>query len=91
MNMNLITQLNKNELVRGLPKISFKKDKICEACQMRKQIKTFFKDKSFISTTRPLDLLLMDLFGPSRTTSLGGNVRPEKFQFLEKGQNCNFG
>ena len=39
VNMNLITQLNKNELVRDLPKISFEKDKVCEACQMGKQIK----------------------------------------------------
>ena len=72
MNMNLITQLNKNELVRGLPKISFEKDKVCEACQMEKQIKISFKNKNFISTSRPLELLHMDLFGPSRTTSLGG-------------------
>ena len=72
VNMNLITQLNKNELVRGLPKISFEKDKVCEACQMGKQIKTSFKNKNFISTSRPLELLHMDLFGPSRTTSLGG-------------------
>ena len=48
VNMNLITQLNKNELVRGLPKISFEKDKVCEACQMGKQIKTSFKNKIFI-------------------------------------------
>ena len=72
VNMNLITQLNKNELVRGLPKISFEKDKVCEACQMGKQIKTSFKIKNFISTSRPLELLHRDLFGPSRTTSLGG-------------------
>ena len=72
MNMNHITQLNKNELVRGLPKISFEKDKVCEACQMGKQIKTSFKNKNFISTSRPLELLHIDLFGPSRTTSLGG-------------------
>ena len=52
--MNLITQLNKNELVRGLPKILFEKDKVCEACQMGKQIKTSFKIKfSFL----PRDLL----------------------------------
>ena len=70
VNMNLITQFNKNELVRGLPKISFEKDKVCEACQMRKQIKTSFKNKNFIYTLRPLELLYMDLFGPSRTTSL---------------------
>ena len=72
VNMNLITQLNKNELVRGLPKISFEKDKVCEACQMGKQIKTSFKNKNFISTLRPLELLHMDLFELSRTTSLGG-------------------
>ena len=72
VNMNLITQLNKNELVRDLPKISFEKYKVCEACQMGKQIKTSFKNKNFISTSRPLELLHMDLFGPSRTTSLGG-------------------
>ena len=70
VNMNLITQFKKNELVRGLPKISFEKDKVCEACQMRKQIKTSFKNKNFIYTSRPLELLYMDLFGPSRTTSL---------------------
>ena len=72
VNMNLITQLIKNELVRGLPKISFEKDKVYEACQMGKQIKTSFKNKNFISTSRPLELLHMDLFGLSRTTSLGG-------------------
>ena len=71
VSMNLITQLNKNELVRGLPKISFEKYKVCETCQMRKQIKTNFKNKNFISTSRPLKLLHMDLFGPLRTTSHG--------------------
>ena len=71
MNMNLITQLNKSELVRGLPKISFEKDKVCEVCQIGKQIKTSFINKNFISTSRHLKLLHMDLFGPLRTTSLG--------------------
>ena len=41
---------------------------------MRKQIKTSFKNKNFISTSRPLEFLHMDLFGPSRTTSLGGKL-----------------
>ena len=72
MNMNLITQLNKNELVRDLPKIYFEKDKLYEACQMGKQIKTSFKNKNFISNSRPLEFLHMDLFEPFRTTSLGG-------------------
>ena len=73
MNMNLITQLNNNELVRGLSKISFEKYKVCETCQMGKQLKTSFKNKNFISTSRPLEILHMDLFRPSRTTSIGGN------------------
>ena len=29
--------------------------------------------KNVVSTTRPLELLHMDLFDPSKTTSLGGN------------------
>ena len=39
---------------------------------MGKQIKNSFKNKIFISTTRPLELLHTDLFGPSRTPSRGG-------------------
>ena len=71
-NIDLISQLNKYELVRGLPKINIQKDKVCEACQVGKQIKNSFKNKNFISTSRPLELLHIDLFGPSRTLSLGG-------------------
>ena len=70
--MDLISELNKNELVRGLSEINFQKDKVCEACQVGKQIKNYFKNKNFISTTRPLELLHMGLFGPYRIPSLGG-------------------
>ena len=70
-NMDLISQLNEDELVRGFPKINFQKDEVCEACQVRKQIKNSFINKNFISTSRPLELLHMDLFDPSRTPSLG--------------------
>ena len=70
-NMNLISQLNEDELVRGFHKINFHKEKVCETCQMGKQIKNSFKNKNFISTTRHLELLHMDLFGPSKTPSLG--------------------
>ena len=70
-NMNLISQLNKDEHVKGLSKINFQKYKVCEVCQVGKQIKNSFKNKNLISTSRPLELLHMDLFGPSRTPSLG--------------------
>ena len=60
-------------MVEGLPKLKFEKDRICEAGQRGKQTKVSFKPKNYISTKRPLELLHMDLFGPSRTMSLGGN------------------
>ena len=40
---------------------------------MGKQTKSSFKSKNMISTTRPLQLLHMDLFGPSKIASHGGN------------------
>jgi len=70
--MHLLSKLSKKEVVRGLPNLPFQKDKICDACQFGKQVRSFFKSILEISTTRPLQLLHMDLFGPSRTTSLGG-------------------
>jgi len=38
-----------------------------------KQTKSSFKQINVVSTSRPLELLHIDLFGPSRTMSLGGN------------------
>ena len=70
--MHLLSKLSKKEVVRGLPNLLFQKDKICDACQFGKQVRSSFKSILEISTTRPLQLLHMDLFGPSRTTSLGG-------------------
>ncbi|XP_072087067.1 uncharacterized protein [Arachis hypogaea] len=67
-----ISKLIKRGLVRGLPNIKFDKDIICDACQMGKQIKTSFKPKEDVSTKKPLELLHLDLFGPTRTQSLGG-------------------
>ena len=70
--MHLLSKLSKKEVVRGLPNLPFQKDKICNACRFGKQVRSSFKSILEISTTRPLQLLHMDLFGPSRTTSLGG-------------------
>lgn len=49
-------------------------NKICNACQMRKQIKISFKNKNFIPTSKPLELLHMDLFGPFRIPTLKEKV-----------------
>ncbi|KAK2989631.1 hypothetical protein RJ640_002505 [Escallonia rubra] len=72
MHMEHLKDISSKELVRGLPKIKFEKDKVCDACQMGKQKKVSHKPKKMVSTSRPLQLLHMDLFGPIPTTSLGG-------------------
>jgi len=38
-----------------------------------KQTRTSSKSKDMISTSKPLHVLHMDLFGPSRNASLAGN------------------
>ena len=72
-NMDHLSKLVSKELVIGLPKLRFEKDILCDACQKGKQVKASFKSKNIVSTTRPLQLLHMDLFSPSRTMSFGGN------------------
>ena len=69
-----LDKLLKNDLVIGVPKLRFKNDMICDTCQKRKQTKSSFKPKNEISTNRPLQLLHMDLVGPARVKSLGGNL-----------------
>ena len=69
--MRILAKVFKNDLVKKLPKIKFEKDKICDACQLGKQTRISFKSINMLNTYRPLQLLHMDLFGPSRTLSLG--------------------
>lgn len=45
MNMKTISKLLQRDLVKGLPKLKFEKDKICEACMHGKQTKSSFHSK----------------------------------------------
>ncbi|WVZ70159.1 hypothetical protein U9M48_018847 [Paspalum notatum var. saurae] len=71
--MKKLQKVMKKELVRGLKDITFEKDKLCSACQVGKQVANTHPSKTFMSTLRPLELLHMDLFGPTTYTSIGGN------------------
>lgn len=73
IHMDHLNKLISKDLVIGLPKIKFNKEGLCDACQKGKQTRVSFKPKNVVSTSRPLQLLDMDLFGPSRTMSFGGN------------------
>ncbi|GJS86363.1 retrovirus-related pol polyprotein from transposon TNT 1-94 [Tanacetum coccineum] len=72
VNMRLIQSLASKELVRNLPKLKFDQH-FCDACKIRKQAHAIHKAKNIVSMTRCLELLHMDLFGPSAVRSYGGN------------------
>jgi len=52
--------------------MSYKDEVLCETCEKGKQIKNLFTSKNIVSTSRPLQLLHLDLFGPTRTVSTSG-------------------
>jgi len=69
---SLLNKLISKDLVVRLPSIKYNDDKVCDACVRGKQVRTSFKSKNCISTSRPLELLHIDLCGPIRITSKGG-------------------
>ena len=50
-NMKLIKNISTKEHVRGIPKFNYKKDHICEACEIGKQIRASHKAKFMVSTS----------------------------------------
>jgi len=69
----LISKLSKLKLVKGLPDIDYHSDALCGACQKGKIVKSSFKAKDIVSTSRTLELLHIDLFGPVTIESLYGS------------------
>nr|GEY33201.1 retrovirus-related Pol polyprotein from transposon TNT 1-94 [Tanacetum cinerariifolium] len=61
-----------HHLEEDLPKLKLDQH-LCDACKIRKQAHASHKDKNIVSTTRCLELLHMDLFGPSAVRSYEGN------------------
>jgi transposase InsO family protein len=75
--MRNLVNLQRGEHILGLTNISFEKDRICSACQAGKQVGAKHPAKNIV-TTRPLELLHMDLFGPNAYIRIGGN----KYDFV---------
>jgi hypothetical protein len=71
--MKQLNKLIKHDLVRGFKDVTFEKDKLCSACQAGKQVGNTHPKKSMMSTSKPFELLHIDLFGPTAYTSIGGN------------------
>ncbi|GJV43852.1 putative ribonuclease H-like domain-containing protein [Tanacetum coccineum] len=70
VNFKNLNKLVKGNLVRGLPSKIFQNDHTCVACQKGKQHKASYKAKAVSSISQTLQLLHMDLFGPTSVRSL---------------------
>nr|KYP40635.1 Copia protein [Cajanus cajan] len=75
INIEHLNKLISKDLVIGLPKIKFEKNKLCDACQKGKQVKVSFKPKNIVTTSRPLELLHMDV----KSAFLNGFIQEEVY------------
>ena len=64
--------VSKHELVLGIPKLSRVSNVVCGLCQLGKQTRAIHPGTQTSAASRPLELLHLDLMGPTRTKSLGG-------------------
>jgi hypothetical protein len=72
LNFSDMLKIVGREIVKDRPKMEKTGKGICGACQLGKQIRAAHKKTSGIHTSKNLELLHMDLKGPTRTASLGG-------------------
>nr|GEZ24656.1 copia protein [Tanacetum cinerariifolium] len=72
LNFATINNLVKNNLVQGLPKMKFKKDHLCSACEQWKIHRKHHKSKMAFASNKPLYLLHVDLCGLMRVQSING-------------------
>nr|GEV01266.1 hypothetical protein [Tanacetum cinerariifolium] len=70
INFKTMNKLVKCNLVRGLPSKVFENNHTCVACKKGKQHKASCKSKPVSSVSQPLQMLHMDLFGPTFVKSL---------------------
>ncbi|XP_040370262.1 uncharacterized protein LOC112183342 isoform X3 [Rosa chinensis] len=72
VNFQDLLKLSHKESVRGMPFLSGKPDKMCDGCKVGKQTRASHGAINSSTTTHPLELMHMDLVGPSQTESMGG-------------------
>ncbi|GJR38184.1 putative ribonuclease H-like domain-containing protein [Tanacetum coccineum] len=70
VNFKTMNKLVRGNLVRGLPSKVFEINQTCVACQKGKQHRASGKTKTVSSISQPLQMLHMDLFGPTFVKSL---------------------
>jgi transposase InsO family protein len=71
--MKNLHKLLKGEHVLGLIDVCIEKDRSCAACQAGNEVGTTHQSKNMMTTSRPLELLHMDLFGAVAYLSIVGS------------------
>lgn len=66
---SLLNQFVRKDLLLVLSKSKFTEDKVCDACAKGKHVKSSLKLNKLVSTSRPLELLHMNLCGPIKVQS----------------------
>jgi transposase InsO family protein len=72
--MSNLKKAHKRGMITGLKDVTFDKNKLYSACQAEKQVVIHHPLKTMLSTSKPLELLHMDLFGPTSYKSICGNL-----------------
>jgi len=70
-NFDNLVKINKNQGMRGIPKITKPSCTICKYCEHGKKTHVSFKYKEF-TPSKPLEIIHTDLCGPTRSQSLQG-------------------
>jgi hypothetical protein len=71
--MRKLYKLKKDDHILGLINTVFEKDKPYRVCQAGKQVEHHHKVKNIMTTTRLLEMIHMNLFGPIAYISIAGN------------------
>nr|GEX82416.1 integrase, catalytic region, zinc finger, CCHC-type, peptidase aspartic, catalytic [Tanacetum cinerariifolium] len=72
LNFGTINDLARKDLVRGLPRLKFKKEYLCSACQLGKSKKHTHSPKTENTNLKVLNTLHMDLCWPIRVQTNNG-------------------
>ena len=77
--MRNLNTLAKKKHVIGIENVKFLKDHLCGACEAGKMTKAKHPAKTVMTTTRPFELLHMDLFGPNHYSAVSNDVWLPRF------------
>ena len=79
---NLHTLVKKKHVI-GIENVKFLKDHLCGACEAGKMTKAKHPAKTIMTTTRPFELLHMDLFGPNHHAAVANEASQYGFVIVD--------